>query len=252
MVIVLGLGFTGQRLARRLLRAGVPVCAAVRGVERFRESADAGLILSELTPETAGSLPKNAIVAHLIPPVASLRPFITEIEPKRIVYVSSTGVYGDQVDVNEKTSPSPNDERGRLRLQEEHWITAGPWTSLILRAAAIYGPGRGVHVALREGRVPRGGGSGIVSRIHVDDLAAMIHAGLFSGIEGAWPVADDDPCSTEEIAAWCLEMWKMEKNPANNSEIAIAGRRVDGRRIREKLGIELIYPSWRTGIPASL
>src|ERR1700722_11244327 len=105
MVIVLGLGFTGQRLARRLLREGVPVCAAVRGVERFRELADAGLILSELTPETAGSLPKNAIVAHLIPPVASLKPFITEIEPSRIVYVSSTGVYGDQVDVNEETSP---------------------------------------------------------------------------------------------------------------------------------------------------
>jgi hypothetical protein len=30
----------------------------------------------------------------------------------------------------------------------------------------------------------------------VDDLAAIIHAGLFSGIEGAWPVADDAPCST--------------------------------------------------------
>ncbi len=196
MVIVLGLGFTGQRLARRLLREGVPVCAAVRDferVERFRELADAGLTLSELAPDKASALPKNAILAHLIPPVPSLRHFITEIEPRRIVYVSSTGVYGDQFDVNETTPPDPNDERGRLRMEEEQWIADGPWTSLILRSAAIYGPGRGVHVALREGRVPRGGGSGIVSRIHVDDLAAIIHAGLFSDIEGAWPVADDDP-----------------------------------------------------------
>jgi len=247
MVIVLGLGFTGQRLARRLLREGVPVCAAVRGVKRFRELADAGLILSELTPETAGSLPKNAILAHLIPPVASLKPFVTELAPSRIVYVSSTGVYGDQFEVNEETSPSPNDERGQVRLEEEQWIAAGPWTSLILRAAAIYGPGRGVHVALREGRVPRGGGSGIVSRIHVDDLAAIIHAGLFSGVERAWPVADDDPCSTAEIAA-SLSMESL----ANNSQITIPGRRVDGRKIREKLGIELTHPSWRTGIPASL
>jgi hypothetical protein len=160
--------------------------------------------------------------------------------------VSSTGVYGDQVDVNEETPAQPHDERGRLRLEEEHWIAAGPWTSLILRAAAIYGPERGVHVALREGRVPRGGGSGIVRRIHVDDLSAIIHAGFFSEIEGAWPVADDDPCSTAEIAAWCC------KTRANNSEIAISGRRVDGRRIREKLGVELTYASWRTGIPASL
>ncbi len=247
MVIVLGLGFTGQRLARRLLREGVPVCAAVRGVERFSELADAGLILSELSSETVTSLPKNAILAHLIPPVASLRPFITELQPRRIVYVSSTGVYGDQIDVNEKTKPGPNDERGRLRLEEERWIAAGPWTSLILRAAAIYGPGRGAHVALREGRVPRGGGSGVVSRIHVDDLAAIVHAGLFSGIAGAWPVADDAPCPTAEIAASF-----SQQISGNNSNIAIPGRRVDGTRIREKLGIKLTYPSWKTGIPASI
>jgi nucleoside-diphosphate-sugar epimerase len=85
-----------------------------------------------------------------------------------------------------------------------------------------------------------------VSRIHVDDLARIIHAGLFSDIGGAWPVADDDPCSTAEIAAW------MQINTANNSGIAIPGRRVNGTMIREKLGIELTYPSWRTGIPASL
>jgi hypothetical protein len=246
MVIVLGLGFTGQRLARCLLHAGIPVCAAVRGAGRFGHLADAGLTLSELAPGGASALPKNAILAHLIPPVASLRPFITELEPRRIVYVSSTGVYGDQVEVNEKTPAHPNDERGRLRLEEEHWIAAGPWTSLILRAAAIYGPGRGVHVAFREGRVPRGGGSGIVSRIHVDDLAAIIQAGLFSEIKGVWPVADDDPCATAEIAALFSE------TPANNTEIAIPGRRVDGSMIRRELGIELTYPSWKTGIPASI
>jgi nucleoside-diphosphate-sugar epimerase len=254
MVIVLGLGFTGQRLARRLLQEGIPVCAAVRGVERFRELADAGLTLFELLPGMPPALPKHAILAHLIPPVPTremISMLIREIEPSRIVYVSSTGVYGDQVDVNEKTPPSPNDERGRLRLEEEHWIAAGPWTSLILRSAAIYGPGRGVHVALREGRVPRGGGSGIVSRIHVDDLAAIMHAGLFSAIEGAWPVADDDPCSTAEIAAYCSDR-QIEKGPANNSEIVIPGRRVDGTMVREKLGIELTYPSWRSGIPASI
>jgi nucleoside-diphosphate-sugar epimerase len=250
MVIVLGLGFTGQRLARRLLREGVPVCAAVRGVDRFRQLADAGLALSEFG--NAGALAKNAILAHLIPPVPAIGPLIRQLEPRRIVYVSSTGVYGDQVDVNAETRADPSDERGRLRLEEERSIAAGPWTSLILRAAAIYGPGRGVHVALKEGRVPRGGGSGMVSRIHVDDLAAIVHAGLFSDVEGAWPVADDAPCSTAEIAAWCSEMWQMEKSSPNRSEIVTAGRRVDGKGIREKLEIELIHPSWRTGIPASL
>ncbi len=252
MVIVLGLGFTGQRLARRLLRDGVPVCSAVRHIERFRELADAGLILSELTPGNASALPKNAIVAHLIPPVPALRPFIEEIEPSRIVYVSSTGVYGDRLEVDSETPAIPNDDRGRARLDEERWIEAGPWAGLILRAAAIYGPGRGVHAAIREGRAPRGGGSGVISRIHVDDLAAIIHAGLFSDLEGAWPVADDAPCSTAEIVAWCAQRFKLENVPDAGDGPAIAGRKVEGTRIREKLGVQHAYPSWRTGIPASI
>ena len=186
MVVILGLGFTGARLARRLLQRGVPVSAPVRGIRRFPELAMAGLQLSELNldyPETM-LLPRNAVVAILIPPLpepenAALRETIRRIAPACVVYVSSTGVYGDQVDVDENTPAEPNDERGRLRLEEERWIASGPWTSLILRSAAIYGPGRGVHVAVRSGNLPRSAGSGIVSRIHVDDLAAIIEAGIF-------------------------------------------------------------------------
>ena len=85
----------------------------------------------------------------------------------------------------------------------------GPWSSLILRSAAIYGTGRGVHAALREGRIPRGAGAGIVSRIHVEDLAAIIEAGLYAELEGAWPVADDAPCSSTEIAAWCVRTMNL-------------------------------------------
>jgi nucleoside-diphosphate-sugar epimerase len=164
MIIVLGLGFTGQRLAWRLLRRGVSVAAAVRGVERFHKLADAGLVLSEFG--TIPSLPKNSILVDFIPPLqdaenAEVRRYIRDIEPSRVIYVSSTGVYGDQMEVDEKTPAAPNDERGRLRLAEEQWVSSRPWTSLILRAAAIYGPGRGVHTAVRQGKAPRGTGSGV-------------------------------------------------------------------------------------------
>jgi len=258
MAIILGLGFTGQRLARRLLRRGEPVFAPVRGVERFRDLAHAGAVLSELRldlPRPAG-LPKNSVFVDLVPPLppeenARLHAFIGRLEPKRIVYVSSTGVYGDHVEVNEETQASPNDERGRLRLDEERWVGRGSWTSLILRAAAIYGPGRGVHVAMRQGKMPRGSGSGIVSRIHVEDLAAMVEAGIFSGLEGDWPVGDEEPCASAEIMQWCARLWQLEETgPATGKPTA--GRRVDGARIRELLGITLNYPSWKTGIPASL
>lgn len=256
MAIILGLGFTGSRLAGRLLRRGVEVFAAVRGTERFPELADSGVQLVELAGPML--LPRNATLANLIPPLtepenSALRESILKLAPSRVVYVSSTGVYGGQTDVDWDTPAEPNDERGRLRLEEERWIVSGPWTSLILRAAAIYGPGRGVHAAIREGRIPRGAGSGIVSRIHVDDLAAIIEAGLFSDIQGAWPVADDAPCSSAEIAAWCAQLLQIEPVAGyENLGKAVAGRRVNGRKIAEILGVELKYPAWPAGVAACL
>jgi len=258
LVIVLGLGFTGGRLARRLLGRGVPVCAPVRGVERFGDLAAAGAQVSELTlDDPAGMrLPANAAVVVTIPPLAEpgntqLHELISAIAPRRVVYISSTGVYGDQAEVDAGTAPSPADDRGRLRLAEERWISSGPWTSLILRAAAIYGPGRGVHASIRQGKAPRGIGSGVTSRIHVDDLAAIADAGIFSGLQGAWPVADDMPCSTNDIVRWCLERLRPG-TPEMESSPTMAGRKVDGRRIRELLRVELKYPSWQSGIAASL
>jgi nucleoside-diphosphate-sugar epimerase len=252
MVIILGLGFTGARLARRLLARGVEVYAPVRNSERFRDLTGPKLHLTEWNlPEWDHmALPKSAVMAVTIPPLqepdkTSLRQTIQTLAPGRLVYVSSTGVYGDQVDIDENSTALATDERGRVRLEEEAWIAAGPWSSLILRAAAIYGPGRGVHVAMREGRLPRGSASGVVSRIHVDDLAALAEAALFSTAEGAWPVADDAPCASDEIARFLGFSDLAEGVPAS-------GRSVNGRGIRKLLGVELHFPSWRTGIPACL
>jgi nucleoside-diphosphate-sugar epimerase len=256
MVVILGLGFTGTRLARRLIRRGVPVAAIVRGVERFPEMAGLGVRLAELAGNVR--IPENAIVAHLIPPLpepenTALRESILKVAPKRVVYISSTGVYGGRTDVDWESPAMPNDERGGLRLEEERWIACGPWSSLILRSAAIYGPGRGVHAAVREGKIPRGVGSGITSRIHVEDLAALVEAGLFADLQGAWPVADDAPCATAEIVRWCADLMHLEAvSRDENGGKTVAGRNVDGRKIREILGVELKYPSWKTGIAACL
>jgi nucleoside-diphosphate-sugar epimerase len=263
MVIIFGLGFTGFRLARRLVNQ-VETWAPVRGVERFRHLEDSGMRVLEFSRvmETPALLPRSADVALLIPPLPEsenqkLRECIQMSRPRRIVYVSSTGVYGGQTDVDAHTLAAPNDERGLRRIDDEQWVANGPWSNLILRAAAIYGPGRGVHAALRERRVPRGSDSGITSRIHVDDLVAIIEAGLFSEVQGAWPVADEAASPTSEIVRWCLEEVGMDppaETPATpiSAPASTQGRRVDGRQIRELLGVSLKYPSWQTGIPACL
>ena len=253
MVIILGLGFTGKRLARRLLARGLPVSAVVRGGERFADLADKGLKMAEMSTDGRPpvSLPKEAVFFHSIPPLppaenVALRTLIVALQPARIVYISSTGVYGDRTIVDENTPAQSSDDRGRARIEEEQWISSGPWSSLILRAAAIYGPGRGVHSAIRAGKPPRSAGSGVVSRIHVDDLAALADAALFSKLQGAWPVADDAPCPSSEIIAWCKG---APEEPAANQA---SGRSVDGTKIRRLLNVELVYQSWRTGVPASL
>jgi nucleoside-diphosphate-sugar epimerase len=234
-VVIFGLGFTGRRVAQRLAARGVPVLAPRRD-------------------ESLAGIPRHLHVLHTIPPLdapenEALRLRIASVEPARIVYISSTGVYGAQSAVDSNTRPAPEenrDDRARRRLAEEQWISSGPWSSLILRSAAIYGPNRGVHVAAREGRLPRGAGSGIVSRIHVDDLAAIAEAGLFSSLTGAWPVADEKPCPSDEIIRFINPQFEIPLAPASG------GRHVNGAHIREILGVSLLYPSWESGVLASL
>jgi nucleoside-diphosphate-sugar epimerase len=254
VVLLLGLGFTTCRLAKRLLARGATVYAAARETHRFRALEAIGL---RVRPFGSDDLPKHATVVHTIPPLAGaerdwLHSGIQQLEPNRVIYISSTGVYGEQVDVDETTAPQPFGEKSGARYEEEQWLLEGAWRSLIVRPAAIYGPGRGVHERIREGKLPRGAGSGVVSRIHVDDLAAILEAGIFSDLEGAWPLADECPCSSEEIAAFCARLLHLNLEKAPLTTFPVAGRRVDGRKIRELLGVELLYPDYESGILASL
>lgn len=247
-VVILGLGFTTQHLARRLRQRGVPVFAVVRRPARFAAFETLGVRFD--------ATPRDAVLVHSVPPLdepekSAMRALIQETAPRRIVYISSTGVYGAQVQVSASTQPAPNDDKGRARIDEEHWVTNGPWSSVILRSAAIYGPGRGIHVRLREGKQPRGVG-GVVSRIHVDDLAALLDAGIESTIEGAWPVADDCPAPSEEVAAWCARLMGLALSDVTAPDFPVSGRSVDGSAIRGVLGVELKYHSYETGVPACL
>jgi hypothetical protein len=90
----------------------------------------------------------------------------------------------------------------------------------------------------------------------VDDLAAVAEAALLSALTGAYPVADEEPCTSLEIARFCAGLLGLPL-PApvpedQVSETRRADRRVDGRAIVRLLGVSLRYPSYRQGIPAAL
>jgi nucleoside-diphosphate-sugar epimerase len=231
-VLILGCGYTGERVARRFLSRGASVTATNSKTERFEVA-------------------RGCLVLHSVPPEGS-RGLVEKLgdAPARVVYLSTTGVYGAARLVDESTGVAPENEQHRLRLEEERRVAAGPWSSLILRPAAIYGPGRGVHESLQRGvcRVDEN----FVSRIHVDDLAAHVEAGLLSDVIGAYPVADEEPCTSREIAEFCARLLDLPLPLDEHAKAHSTSRRVDGSAIRRALGITLRYPSYRVGIPASI
>jgi nucleoside-diphosphate-sugar epimerase len=161
------------------------------------------------------------------------------------------------VEVDETTPAAPLSAPARLRLDAERAVQSGAWSSLILRPAAIYGPGRGVHESMRVGRFRLAGeGGNTVSRVQVEDLAALVEAALLSELTGAYPVADTEPCTSREIAQFCAQLLGLPMPPpAPDTEVhhtRHVNRRVDGSAILRLLGARLRYPSYRAGVPAAL
>lgn len=251
-ILILGCGYTGRRVAKRFLARGARVTATTRNPSRL-----AGLGSEIIATRDLGNCVRpGMLVLHSIPPDGP-PDLLDPLQDKaaRVVYLSSTAVYGSASRVDEATAVDPSSERARARLEAEHAIAQGPWSSVILRPAAIYGPGRGVHESIQRGEHSLS--DRFVSRIHVDDLAAHAEAALLSTLTGAYPVADEDPCTSREIAEFCARLLDLPiagagaREPARMPRFA-NNRRVDGSAIRRALGITLAYPSYRVGIPASL
>lgn len=275
--LIVGCGYTGTQLARTLI--GRPDLAAdVTITRRDREAARAlgdalgvrGEHADLATLADPGSLrvPPGAIVVCLAPPgtdpAGEIRALIAAAHAAaRIVYVSSTGVYGPGHGawVDEAWPIAPMTGSGRARAAAEAALAEAtvPWVAL--RAAGIYGPGRGLVERIRAGtyRVIGDGGSH-VGRIHVVDLVAAIIAAGTTAITGAVNVADDDPAPIGLVAdavATRLGLPPPPRVPAAAVSPEIAGmltadRRISNRRLRHELGVVLRYPGWRDALDVEL
>lgn len=267
--LIIGCGFTAQRTTRTLLKAGWDVTATSRSPENLAplEAAGARLVRFdaardrriEAAAEGASvllSVPTLKLDGQLLEPTPSLVAALHG-QPRHLTYLSTTGVYGATRKVDERTPASPQTERQKLRASAEDAVQSHGCSALVLRPAAIYGPGRGVHQAMREGRfrLPRDP-SRLVSRIHVDDLAAIVARALEQRVEGAYPVADECPATSAEVARHCARLLDLPVPDAVAddclSETRRADRRVDGSAILRLLGMRLRYPSFREGIPACI
>jgi nucleoside-diphosphate-sugar epimerase len=158
------------------------------------------------------------------------------------VYLSTTGVYGPAEAVDELTLPNPQTDRDKARMETERLLSDGPWTTMVLRLAAIYGAGRGVHWSVRQAKPGRTPGSRIVSRTHVDDLAEHAFRAIQTDATGALPVADDAPCPSIEVAKWSFA-YLGTRSSGETVEAPERGQKVDGTAVRALLEITLRFRS---------
>lgn len=189
---------------------------------------------------------------------------------RRIVYLSTIGVYGDHQGawIDETAPMHPSNERSQLRIEAENaWrkIAADIGARLfILRLAGIYGPGRSALDSVRNGTARRIVKPGqVFNRIHVEDAARAIEAALAtSNAGGAWSVADDEPSSASDPIEWAAGLLGVPPPPeirfedAQMSPMALSfwseNRRVSNARLKSDLGVALAYRSYREGLTAIL
>ncbi len=187
---------------------------------------------------------------------------------KKIVYLSTIGVYGDHDGewIDETAQSKPSNLRSRQRLAAEaEWFSlarASGKEVYVLRLSGIYGPGRNVLVKLREGTAKRLIKPGqVFNRIHVEDIAQAIDA-CFTGRApgGVYNVTDDEPAPPQDVVTYAAELVGLEpppetpfeETPLTPMQRSFYGenKRVSNRRMKALLDLDLAYPTFREGIGA--
>ncbi|MEI2807274.1 SDR family oxidoreductase [Albidovulum sp.] len=274
-LLSLGHGYSAAALARRL-GAGWRIIGTTRSPEKAarlrREGiealvwpgtdlgpaiAEATHVLVSIAPGAAG----DAVLAEYADAIGAAAAHLAWVG-----YLSTTGVYGDHRGgwVDETTPPAPTTVRGHQRLlAEEQWRALAARAGLplhIFRLAGIYGPGRGPFEKVRNGtarRVLRE--NQYFSRIHVDDIAAVLAASIARPDPGAiYNVADDDPSPPEDVLAEAARLLGLPLPPevpfeeADMTPLARSfyaeSKRVRNDRIKRELGVRLAYPDYRAGL----
>ncbi len=279
-----GLGYVARALAGALGSRGWAVAGTCRSEEKRRALEADGIdafifggdrplddtpaalagtthLLASIPPAQGG----DAALAHHAGDVAAVETL------EWIGYLSTTGVYGNHrgLWVDEETPVQPSGERGARRVDAEiRWLDLWDTYGIpvhVFRLAGIYGPGRSPLDQVRAGAARRIDKPGqVFSRIHVDDIVAVLRASIARPHGGrAYNVCDDKPAPPAEVVAFACDLLGVEAPPlipfeeaAGLSPVARSfyadNKRVRNDRIKEELGVTLRYPDYESGLRALL
>ena len=285
-VLIVGCGDVGERVATLENSAGRCVSGMVRSEASAQRLRAAGIrpIIADLdVPASLRDLPvKNSLIYYFAPPPGRgvtdprMEAFVSLLEsagpPVRVVLISTTGVYGDCRGewVTEDRPPNPQADRAKRRLAAEtvlrRWSEASGVPVVILRVPGIYGRGRLPEERLRAGEpVLHEAESPFSNRIHADDLARVcVTAGHHASPGLLYNASDGHPTTMTDFFFRVADLLGIPRPPAITLEQArrrlgegmlsylAESKRIDNRRLREELGVELMYPDLASGLPSCL
>jgi hypothetical protein len=250
---IFGLGYSGKIIATALAAQGWEVVSTgAEGTLSFDDEgtvrmalADADHVLSSIPPGAEG-----------LDPV--LDRYGPSLEGKSLSYLSSTGVYGDTKGAwVDESAPTGTGRRMARAAADAAWLARG---ARVYRLPGIYGPGRSIFDRIAEGKAHRIQlPDQVFSRVHVEDIAAGVIAGL-EAPPGAYNLADDLPCSQNLVVEEACRLLGIEPPPlqsldeAGLSPMARAfyaeNRRAANGKARRVLNWKPRYPDYKAGLRA--
>ncbi|GGY47000.1 NAD(P)-dependent oxidoreductase [Parvularcula lutaonensis] len=284
-MLFIGLGYSARPLAQRLRDQGWDITATTR--DRTKAMALAGEGFRPVVWESPAPLPASAaeeadaVIVSTAPnegqcPAATALDGVSFWTRPRVLYLSSSGVYGDFGGewVDEDTPCNPGTERGKERLAAENqWQALADRTGaelVLCRLAGIYGPGRsavdslsgntrGARAGLSRRLVKEGQ---VFNRIHRDDIAR----GLYALLQADEPpsivnFSDDLPSPSAEPIAYAAELLGIDPPPVERYEdieeelspmarsFYAENKRLRNDRLKALVG-DLLYPTYREGLKA--
>lgn len=179
--------------------------------------------------------------------------------PKRLIFVSSSGVYGQAGGewVDERSPAEAQSYSGRIMREAEQvaWSSGVPAT--VLRLTGIYGPGREwllkqVRMGYRVAVEPPLYGN----RIHADDAAGLLAFLLQADLAGkvlddCYIGVDDEPAALHQVVGWLREQLGVEHWAEDAAVRRSGSKRCSNARARA-LGWVPQFPSYREGYTAVL
>ncbi len=281
-ILIVGCGDIGLRIVARL-RGRFRVFATVTGGQGFGALRDAGAIPLRLDLDRIGPRARTrARILGLASRLIVLAP--TSVQgrcdrraphllralggqpPGRLVYISTSGVYGDRRGAwtDETTPAAPGNERAHRRLDAERRLRASAWHAAILRVPGIYGPGRLPLQRLREAiPVPLPAHDIYTNHIHADDLARACIAALARAAPArVYNTVDDTQLLLgqylDRVAAHSglpappRAPWDELRRAAGPARMSFMSesRRLSNLRMKRELRLRLRYPDVEAGLAA--